>query len=190
MNSFQCTAEKKCPNEYNLLIEEKKQCIDSCEKSDFKYEFNYTCYKNCPNGTHISNNNNYLCEEDLICDNFYNYDQTGCIDEIPEGFYLNDSDHKTIDKCDIKCKNCSKESELNNLCISCNNYENYYPKLDDNNLFINCYNGNQDGYYFDNNEQIYMPCFSTCKICNEFGNINDNKCTECYSNFIKINNLL
>ena len=187
-NSFQCTTEKKCPNESNLLIEEKKQCIDSCEKSDFKYEFNYSCYKNCPNGTHISKNNNYLCEENLICNNYYNYNQTECIDEIPEGFYLNDSYHNTIDKCDIKCKNCSKESELNNLCISCNNYDNYYPKFDDNNLFINCFNGIQDGYYFDNNEHIYIPCYSTCKKCNEFGNIKDNKCLECYSNYIKINN--
>ena len=28
----------------------------------YKYEFNYSCYSNCPNGTYISSDNPFLCE--------------------------------------------------------------------------------------------------------------------------------
>ena len=33
-----------------------------------------------------------------------------------------------------------------------------------------------------------MPCYQNCKKCNEYGNITEHKCIECYSNDIKINN--
>ena len=35
----------------------------------------------------------------------------------------------------------------------------------------------------DIDNSILKPCYSKCKKCNELGNIIDNKCTECYSNF-------
>ena len=37
-------------------------------------------------------------------------------DNIPEGYYLNDSNAQTIDKCNIKCKDCNLDSSKNNLC--------------------------------------------------------------------------
>ena len=35
----------------------------------------------------------------INCEKYINYEQTGCIDYIPEGYYLNNSKLKTIDKC-------------------------------------------------------------------------------------------
>ena len=61
--------------------------------------------------------NNNLCVKDFKCDKYYNYDKTDCLEEVPEGYYLNDSEHKTIDKCPIKCNECSLESISQNLCI-------------------------------------------------------------------------
>ena len=91
-------------NYKNKLIIEENKCIYNCSKSrDNKYEYNNICYKTCPNGTHNAPYNNFICQEDLICENYYNYNHTECIDNIPEGFYLNNSIYKTIDKCDIKC---------------------------------------------------------------------------------------
>ena len=90
-------------NPQSKYIIEKNECIDDCSNdNNYSYEYNNTCYMSCPNGTHISPKKNHLCEDDLICDNYYNYDKTKCLDEIPEGFYLNDSNHKTLDKCDNK----------------------------------------------------------------------------------------
>ena len=164
------------------IIKDKKKCIIICEDDDdYKFEYLNFCYSSCPNGTHISSYNNYICEEDLNCEKYYNYNYTGCLEEIPEGYYLNDSIHKTIDKCNIKCGNCTLESMSNNLCISCNNKNNYYEKYNDssnNDLFINCYNEEFDGYYIDINNRIYKPCYETCKKCIELGNEFDNKCTE------------
>ena len=169
------------------LIKEKYICIDECKNDNtYRYEFNKICYINCPEGTHISSKNNYVCELELICENYYNYEHTECLNEIPEGYFLNDTDRRTIDKCDIKCKNCCLESNNDGLCISCNIDELYYPKISDNseqNTFVECCNQKPDGYFFDSNNRVYRQCFPTCKECNEYGNTNDNKCLECYSNF-------
>ena len=150
----------------------------------------------------------------LICDKYYNYDLTNCLESIPEGFYCNNSIQKTIDKChddclscdkgptfnfsncnkckndkylefgncvyscennktvidpndntnlickcnkNIKCLICTPESLENNLCISCNQDEGYYPKANDNNLFINCYNYDTipKDYFFNNITKQY-----------------------------------
>ena len=43
----------------------------------------------------------------------------------------------------------NEESVENNLCISCNTNDNYFPKFNDSsnlNTFINCYNSAQEGY--------------------------------------------
>ena len=129
-------------NSANKFILEKKICIDNCNNDDYyQYEYDSICYHSCPNGTHRAKDNENLCEKDIICDNYYNFDLTECIDSIPLGYYLNDTDRRTIDKCNVKCLNCSLESNINNLCISCNTNEGYYQKDIDNsndNLFIDC----------------------------------------------------
>ena len=51
---------------------------------------------------------------------YYNYNKTKCIDTMPDGYYLNDTNNRTIDKCNIKCKTCNNESNTNDLCLSCN----------------------------------------------------------------------
>jgi len=174
-------------NSINKFIIEERRCIDDCSKHDiYKFEYDNICYKSCPNGTHNSSINEYICEDDLICENYYNYNYTACIDDIPEGYYLNDTTHKTIDKCNIKCKNCSLESEENNLCISCNTNDNYFPKFNDssnNNSFINCYNKSFDGYYLDVDDKIYKLCYFTCKKCNTLGDVNNHQCIECNDDY-------
>ena len=63
-NEYFCTETNKCPEKYNKLITEKMKCIDKCSNDDiYKFEYNNTCYESCPNGTHISNISNELCEE-------------------------------------------------------------------------------------------------------------------------------
>ena len=88
------------------------------------------CFEYCPIGTHNSLNIS-LCEKNIDC-NFYYNDKNikKCIDYIPEGFYLKGTIYNIIDECNIKCKNCSLESNKNNLCISCN--ASYYPIYNDN----------------------------------------------------------
>jgi len=192
LNSYENNCNDACfTNVENRFIIEKNECIDQCYKDDtYRFEYKFICYITCPKGTHISPFNEFLCEDDLICEKYYNYTQTGCLEEIPSGFYLNDSVKKTIDKCDIQCEKCSKNSLEKESCLSCNINEKYYPKINDNSNidnFTKCYNTKQETYYLDKSQNIYMPCYSECKNCEELGNENNNKCTECHSNYILIN---
>lgn len=62
-----CTEKNICPNKYNKLIKNKKQCIDNCSMDDiYKFEFRNECYKECPYPvSKISNDNPNFCE--VIC---------------------------------------------------------------------------------------------------------------------------
>ena len=163
-NGYHCV--KTCPDNYKYIIEEEKKCIDNCNNdNDYKLEYNNKCYKTCPINT------------------YYNYEQTGCINYIPEGYYINDTEHNTIDKCDIKCKTCTLESVNNNLCTSCNNENNYYQKEDDISIInFECFDSEPLGYYFDELNSIYKKCYKTCKKCSERGNVENHKCSECFLN--------
>ena len=52
---------------------------------------------------------------------------------------------------------------------------------DENNEYYDCYNGQIENFYLDNN--IYKRCFKTCKNCNELGDNLNHKCIDCYSNY-------
>ena len=181
-NKNNCTCYQ---NSYKFFYE-KNECIDSCSKDAiYQLEYENICYQNCPDGTHKLWNDN-KCAPDLKCDIYCNYEYTGCIDEIPIGYYLNDTKRKTIDKCNIKCNECSLESVNMDLCISCNEGLYYFPKENETiNTFKNCYN-NEDGYYLDTNNKVFKPCYSTCKKCTEYGNDTNHKCTECFDNYTSL----
>ena len=59
LNNYQCTKDGQCPKKQQKLIPDKKKCIDECKNDDiYRYDYNNTCYKNCPKGTIPQN---YIC---------------------------------------------------------------------------------------------------------------------------------
>ena len=95
----------------------------------------------------------------------------------PDGTY-NDN-YNCID-CDEKCYLCSKESTEQNLCISCNNSNNYYEKynnLANYKLFKDCFKSPK-GFYLDTINLLYRQCYYTCDSCNINGNENAHNCNE------------
>ena len=68
------------------------------------------------------------------------------------------------------------------LCITCNNIEGYYDKLNDVNNksgFINCYK-KPEGYYLDLTKKKYIPCYHSCKFCASLkSNKTNHYCTSC-----------
>ena len=227
-----------CFKESRKILMAENKCINNCSStSDYRYEFDSVCYTECPENTHSSSYDKFVCVIDLSCEKinkYYDYEQQSCIDEIPEGYFVNDTELNTIDKChqdcktcdkkyndnssncnsclddkflylgnctndcpygsytdlsgnkicqcSLECKECSIESLESDLCISCNT--DYYPKIDDipnENSFMKCYK-EPEGYYLHNN--IYKPCYSSCKNCSGFGNESNNNCTECKSGYI------
>ena len=120
---------------YNL---ESNSCSGDCNiNSEYKYKYNNKCLTSC--------------------NNYYSYDQKECLDIIPDGFYLNSSTLKTIDKCPEKCNLCSMESMQNNLCTSCNS----------------SFNELKIGLYFDCNNNIDID--SETNSGNESDNNNSDK---------------
>ena len=184
------------------IVESTKECVDSCNLPLYEYEGK--CLPSCPSNTIEYNSKCYPtipnCKAydydinmplNLKCISCYDnkYLHKGkCVDNCLNGFY-EDENNSTIKicKCDEfnKCKSCSAESlSHNNLCISCN--DNYYPILNDtNNIgnFINCYNGDMDYYYLDNDD-YYKPCYYTCKTCDRSGNYSIHNCITCNTDII------
>ena len=104
------------------------------------------CYYDCPK----------------LNENFCNYDHTEILNIMPEGFFLNDTYGRTIDKCFSLCKHCIfyGDSFVNN-CTECISGFNL---LKGSNYKYNCYEY-CEYYYFNNVLNIY-------------------KCREYYSLFI------
>ena len=138
----------------------EKTCIYNCENTQYKKEYNRICYFDCPENTHTSPTNPHLCIDDCEKINkYYNYNQTSCINKIPQGFFVNDTSLKTIDKCHPDCKECDKKYDENNsYCKSCLNDKFLY--------FGNCLTFCNNSYFHD----LYGN-----KICKCF----NNKCYEC-----------
>ena len=180
LSSFTKDCNYICSYFYNQrFIKDELQCINNCTNDEkYIYEYNNICYENCPNGTY--NSYGYLCEK------YYTYNNNEYFEQVPEGYYIENELLKLIEKCDNKCKNCTKDSvNDNNKCISCNKNDYYYPIKDSVTNFIDCYNNKTvpDGYFLDNEIEVYSLCFSNCKKCTELGTLIDQKCTSCYTNY-------
>ena len=66
--------------------------------------------------------------------------------------------------------------------------EGLYPIVDDNKIsYKDCKDKNilYDKYFFNSIEQVFMPCYEFCKTCNKEGNVENNNCLSCESNYIK-----
>ena len=96
---FYCTERKECPEKYNKLISEKKECIHKCEEDDnYKYEFRKECYKECPEGS-IKQDNISMIDK-FFC-------KPVCLEDKPFEII-------SIQEC---VKNCPIKDLQNNLCI-------------------------------------------------------------------------
>ena len=65
--NYTCTENPSCPEEYNKLIIDRRECVKNCELNDInKYEFGNKCYPQCPKESKESIDNKYYCE--AFCD--------------------------------------------------------------------------------------------------------------------------
>ena len=130
----------------NLKIDsEYRRCVENCNESNYKYEYNNTCYDKCPKETF-----------NIINEYF-------CFDEKPEGYYLDLNDLK-YKKCFDRCKNCyGLGNETNNNCIECKSNisllnGSLYDFLYELNLdgYKNCFIKCPHYFYFDKDSSIYF----------------------------------
>ena len=138
-------------------------------------EYNESCYDKCPPRTHTLNPNDKKCEI-FLCTKYYNFTQDGCTDNIPEGFYENDTELKTIDKCPDNCKTCEKTINQTFVhCLSCNEDLPYL-------YFGKCLNSCKHDFY-ENEGVLTCRCITKeCSNCSEESLEND-LCVECAPNY-------
>ena len=173
------------------IINETKVCIDSCvNNTQYVYESNGRCYKNCLNG--IARDNICKCELEqcLICSevalknglcnecnkNYYPKendllnigDYINCYKELEhEGYYLDNKD-SIYRKCFNACDTCEVGGDyIIHNCTSCNYKYPYTIRI---NNYLNCYPNCTYYHYFD--EEYNYHC-----------TMNDS-CPEGYSQFI------
>ena len=148
-------------------IIEKKLCCP-------KFEYDGNCYDKCPSRMRATNGNK-ICRT-FTCSYYYNYNQDGCIDtnNIPEGYYLNDTILKTIDKCHKTCTTCSGgPTETKAYCLTCNNTTNPYL------FFDNCLESFDNGSYIDSSGILRCRCITDkCSDCTE-ESLDNGLCVKC-----------
>ena len=156
-NNIECV--NSCPYNFPKLITKKNKCINECKNDNiYKYEYDNECYERCPSGTQLKAGEEYLCEV-LNCPVYYDYNQTNCITEVPEGYYANSTN--TIDKCHDNCKTCNEGPKTNNhSCISCK--DDYYYD------YGNCESECPNGFYTEGSiNKCKCSTNITCEICTE-----------------------
>ena len=164
MNATIRDCSEQCYGDNNKRIEipDKKLCCRN-------YEHNGNCVDNCPGRT-IPNEETKKCDH-LSC-RYYNYTQDGCIDEIPERYFLNDTILKTIDKCHEDCKTCrGKENNETTNCLKCNDNSAYF-------YLGNCLRQCENEGYYDSKEGIFK-----CKCHKE-------KCYECSQESLELDSCI
>ena len=148
-------------------------------------------------GATLSCENNYCISQTEGDDCFeldYRYQYKNIYYEnCPSGAY---NDNYNCKDCEEKCSLCSKESTDKNLCLSCNNRDNYYKQHDNSqnsdSSFMECLRFPK-GFYFDSTNSVYKPCYSTCASCDKDGNDQNNNCIECNDDYkfeLNLNNYI
>ena len=96
-------------------------------------------------------------------------------------------------KCDEKCKYCDQDSINEDLCIQCNEENNYFPiinppskKIDITSKYKECVNNKTKptNFYFNKNTKYYEICHENCATCEYGGDGNVNNCTSCETTHI------
>ena len=91
--------------------------------------------------------------------------------------------------CDEKCLICDEQSKLEDKCIFCDSNNDYFPVMENGGKeeYYDCHKKDERvaGYYYSNRDKAFLPCYETCRYCNEMGDINDHKCTMCDYNLVK-----
>jgi hypothetical protein len=140
------------------------QCINGCFLS--KVTCDSTGPNNCVNCNY---NDRYYPLTD---------DKSTCYRDIAQvPFYYFDDVKKNFQKCYSSCKTCTGYKDIyEQLCIQCK--DNFYPLID---KPSNCFPSGQsvDGYYFDNTNNIFNKCYTTCLTCKGPGTFTNPNCLTC-----------
>jgi hypothetical protein len=157
---------------FNETTKTYMECYETCKTCSTKKQGNKDNCKLCKDNYLLYPNTN--CLNCKYLNKYVNYEQTGCIDTIPDGYYVNDTNLNTIDKCYEKCKTCSEKSANENdmKCLTCpedkikynqscyeivNNFIKHFINPGDHNKLTSCYQLDHKYIIENTNECIDKP---------------------------------
>ena len=125
------------------------------------------CFPNCQDCYEASNDtNNQKC---LSCKPGYYTDGENCL------------------PCENqRCEICTKESNNKALCTKCKSEYKTVNITTINPEFFHCYEEKEisDKFFYDEDKDVYKPCYRKCKRCNKEGNDDANNCLECNNGYM------
>ena len=91
---YKCTTLPQCPDESNLLIRERRKCIDSCAKDPkYNYQYNGECIEKCPEDTYQDETNNLCkvinidsCTQSSSTFDLYDFLKEGGVEKIAKNY--------------------------------------------------------------------------------------------------------
>ena len=157
-----------CYQKNKKIINDSLICIDNCNNSIlYNFEYNEKCYNKCPEGSHISSDNDFLCEKE-------------CPVDLP---YENTQNNECIEKCGVIdiLNNICKIKNSNNLKIKDNIILSIREELRNGDLYpllSNVIDKNEDLYIYVN-DIIYQITSTYNQNNNQYNNITILKLGEC-----------
>ena len=169
--TFCVKEEKDIPKIFEIIYEKidtKRDCSENCYGLGNRrpiipqqkiccpmFEYNGTCCDKCPKRMNATSDDK-ICKPFNCSPLYFNYEQDGCLDEIPDGYYENDTEYKTIDRCYKTCETCRKgPTSTKAYCSTC---VQRYPFF----FFDNCLESCENGYY---NKSGFLECKCITKEC-------------------------
>ena len=161
-----------CSNNWEIYIKKiiysNNICIDDCGTYD-KYEYNYFCYDECPEGTHSSNNNKFLCEKNV----------EKCIKKYP---FLWTENNTCADRCSSKDffnQKCTlNDNSIENKLIIINRIKKDIENGIMDGLISKYFTKNKD-IIIKNNETIYQISSTWNQNNKQYNNISSIKLDQC-----------
>ena len=154
IQNFDCS--DKCYHKIFKYDLKDNICIEYCNQSEYKYEYNNFCYQRCPNETFVDDDNDFIC-----------------LDKNEEDGYYFDKSNDVFKKCYKTCQSCNeKGDEVNNNCKIC---KSGFIFLNDS---INCFEKCTYHYYFNELNNYTCTKDETCPSYYNKLIIEKNQCIE------------
>ena len=168
------------PNDSNNLIEDKIKLEQNCFEI-----ITYTEEKIIFDVSELNNG-----ETEKSCFDYGKviiYEEYQCIEKPINSYYVlnGDENYGVIKLCDEACVTCDSGKNILTGDTNCKNCTEGYFKTQDSNTNCILESLIPENYFKNNSDNIFYKCYSRCKKCDEYYDIerNDMHCTECITDF-------
>ena len=183
---------KTCKDNTYEKLNKNDNCYEKCAHYYyFDDDGEYQCLdeNKCPNDYKLIDGTNKCikeCRFDTIFESIYEYNGR-CYKNCPNGYYTDGEKKICLCMSDVSCKDCPSENNPNKLCSTCNTDNEYYPKEEEIDVLMKCYDRTTITSNYILISGQYRKCYDSCQTCDEISTSDDDhKCKDCIDGYIKL----